>query len=490
MYTNVNHSHTSQDTETSFSLEGILNHASLAGHVVLSGGDRTLTRMIPLFRSERLMVSHVRGVSELDAFMLGSHKTMVIEVISNSDALAHFSRFAQMHPEVFFVALHNVNLIINDRENLCGVSSSVGDIDEAILVGWRRWTDRVSQTLEARLGLLEALLPSYSDQTGRCDDLSLVGQQIGAGFVGFIGADGEYWWSSETLRKSPEISLRPAVFGVMTPIQLTPETFGLYLKSSQSIQQYQTLVVPVDTQQDRRSFVIVMMKRRIAWSLALCAQLRMLGQSRAFRCVEPDGEALDVVVELLVQTLSGKDGYTAQHSDRVAILAREVALEMQLSDDDVLLSYLGGRLHDIGKLWVDDHFLTKPGPLTPDEYESLKTHTTAGYALMNRFERLRALRDTVLSHHERMDGRGYPQGLKGNSIPLIARIVSVADAYDAMTTDRSYRRGRPSDQALEELNRCSGDQFDSTVVDAFNRVFRRLEIRTYPAAAHSAVSAR
>jgi putative nucleotidyltransferase with HDIG domain len=490
MYTNVNHSHTPTETETPFSLEGILSHASLAGHAVLSGGERALTRMIPLFRSERLMVSHVRGIGELDAFMLGSHKTMVIEVISSSDGLAHFSRFAQKHPEVLFVALHDANLTISGGENLCGISSSLADIDEAVLVGWRTWADRVSQTLESRLGFLEALLPSYTARSDRCDDLALMGQQIDADFVGFIGAEGEHWWSSDTLRKAPQLALRPAVFGVMTPIQLTAETVGLYLKSAQSIQHYRTLVVPVDTQQDRRSFVIVMTKRKTPWSLDLCAQLRILGQSRAFRCVEPDGEGLDVVVELLVQTLSGKDGYTAQHSDRVAILAREVALEMQLCDDDVQLSYLGGRLHDIGKLWVDDHFLTKPGPLTPDEYESLKTHTTAGYALMNRFERLRALRDTVLSHHERMDGRGYPQGLKGNCIPLIARIVSVADAYDAMTTDRSYRRGRPSDQALEELNRCSGAQFDSTVVDAFNRVFRRLEIRTYPATVHSAVSAR
>lgn len=490
MYTNVNHTHTPTDIETPFSLEGILNHASLAGHAVLSGGDRVLTRMIPLFRSERLMVSHVRSIGELDAFMLGSHKTMVIEVVGSAHRLAHFSRFAQKHPEVLFIALHDEHHSINDRGNLSGLSVSSIDLDDAILACWRTWADRVTQTLEARLGFLESLLPSYSGRADNCEDLALMGNQISAEFVGFIGADSESWWSSNPSREMPRVTLRPAVFGVMTPIQLTAETVGIYLCSAQPIQQYRILVLPVDTQQDRRSFVIVMTKCQTPWSLDLCAQLRILGQSRAFRCVEPDGEGLDVVVELLVQTLSGKDGYTAQHSDRVAILAREVALEMQLSDDEVQMAYLGGRLHDIGKLWVDDHFLTKPGPLTPEEYEALKAHTTAGYALMNRFERLRQLRDTVLSHHERMDGRGYPQGLKGMCIPLIARIVSVADAYDAMTTDRSYRRGRPSAQALEELNRCSGAQFDSTVVDAFNRVFRHLEIRTYPSAVHSSISAR
>ena len=163
---------------------------------------------------------------------------------------------------------------------------------------------------------------------------------------------------------------------------------------------------------------------------------------------------------------------------------------MNLSEEDVQLAYLGGRLHDIGKLWVDDHFLTKPGPLTPEEYESLKTHTTAGYDLMNRFERLRTLRDIVLSHHERMDGRGYPNGLSGARIPLTARIVSVADAYDAMTTDRSYRRGRPSPVALEELNRCAGEQFDVDVVKAFNAVFYHLENHTHANSMHSAVGAR
>jgi putative nucleotidyltransferase with HDIG domain len=476
--------------ETPFSLEGILSHASLAGHVVLGGGHPVLTRLIPLFRGERLMVSHVQGIGELDAFMLGSHKTLVIEVVNTADDLDHFTRFAQKHPEVLFVALHDAHFTVNDRENLCGLSLELPDLTEDILRIWRTWSERVARTLESRLEILEALIPSYADSCQGPQDLALIGEKIDAEFVGFIGADAEAWWSGVSGRAAPNLTLRASLFGIMTPIQMTAETVGLYLRSAQAIQQYRILVVPVDTQHDRRSFVIVMTKRKTPWSLDLCAQLRTLGQSRAFRSIEPDGEALDIVVELLVQTLSGKDGYTAQHSDRVAILAREVALEMKLSEDDVQLAYLGGRLHDIGKLWVDDHFLTKPGPLTPAEYESLKAHTTAGYDLMNRFERLRQLRDTVLSHHERMDGRGYPQGLKGLCIPLIARIVSVADAYDAMTTDRSYRRGRPSQQALEELIRCSGDQFDPVVVEAFNRVFNGLEIRTTTQYIPSAVSAR
>ena len=120
--------------------------------------------------------------------------------------------------------------------------------------------------------------------------------------------------------------------------------------------------------------------------------------------------------------------------------------------------------------------------MTPTEYESLKAHTVAGYDLLDRFDRLRVLKNVVLSHHERMDGAGYPQGLTGAEIPLIARIVSVADAYDAMTTDRSYRRGRASIDALEELNRCAGAQFDETVVSAFNRVFEDLEVPSFPPA--------
>ena len=183
-----------------------------------------------------------------------------------------------------------------------------------------------------------------------------------------------------------------------------------------------------------------------------------------------------MIVELLVHILSGKDGYTAQHSDRVAILAREIALELNLSSSSVQLSYLGGRLHDIGKLWVDDHFLTKAGPLTPAEYEALKTHTTAGYDLLDRFDRLRVLKNVVLCHHN-MDGFGYPR-LGGDAIPSCSDRFSCR-AYDAMTTDRSYRRGRPSAEALEELNRCAGKQFDAQIVTAFNRVFKRLETPTF-----------
>jgi putative nucleotidyltransferase with HDIG domain len=338
------------------------------------------------------------------------------------------------------------------------------------------WQTDCANTLEARLFFLEGLLPILDRSLSTKADLAFAGALIEADYVGFIDDEGETWWHKDGKEMPSRERARGSFYGVSTATELSHDRLARAVSLGPQMRNYSTLVVPVDVLSDCRGVVVAIRKDTHQWSLQTCAQLRLLGQFRTLRQADPDGEHLDVLVELLVQTLGGKDGYTAQHSDRVAILAREIAVVMGLAQPEVELAYIGGRLHDIGKLWVDDHYLTKPGPLTPDEYESLKTHTTAGYELMNRFERLKQVRDVVLSHHERMDGRGYPHGLAGVEIPLTARIVSVADAYDAMTTDRSYRRGRPSEKALEELNRCSGAQFDRQVVDAFNTVFRSLEV--------------
>ena len=310
-------------------------------------------------------------------------------------------------------------------------------------------------------------------------DLMAVSNLIGLEALYVLGTEDDASWTRSTRTPPQPIDLRPSAFGIATSTVISEENIAAYISSPRNFGMKSVLLMPVETQHESRGYLLAIAAKDFCWTAEKCAQLSVVGQARAYRDLHPDGESLDVIVELLVHILSGKDGYTAQHSDRVAILAREIALELNLPDSSVQLSYLGGRLHDIGKLWVDDHFLTKAGPLTPSEYEALKLHTTAGYELLDRFERLRVLKNVVLCHHERMDGFGYPQGLSGESIPLIARIVSVADAYDAMTTDRSYRRGRPSAEALGELNRCAGKQFDATIVNAFNQVFERLESPTW-----------
>jgi response regulator RpfG family c-di-GMP phosphodiesterase len=172
-------------------------------------------------------------------------------------------------------------------------------------------------------------------------------------------------------------------------------------------------------------------------------------------------------IEAFVKAMEEKDEYTAGHSERVADYARLIAIQMGLSDEIVEVVHQGGRLHDIGKLPLRDDLLKKPGPLTSEEYELLKRHTTYGYDLLRPIPFFHALLPAVWSHHERWDGGGYPQGLAGEAIPLTARIMAVADSYDAMTSDRAYRRDMGHDAAILELRRCSGRQFDPQIVDAF-----------------------
>ena len=133
-------------------------------------------------------------------------------------------------------------------------------------------------------------------------------------------------------------------------------------------------------------------------------------------------------------------------------------------------------LHDIGKIGIDDQILRKPERLNPEEYNTIKQHANMGAEIINHIKQLRNIIPGVKYHHEQLDGTGYPEGLKGEKIPIIAKIVSVADTYDAMTTDRPYRRALSKEMAIKELRRCSGTQFDKEVVEAFVKAYEKGEI--------------
>src|SRR5262249_1668079 len=141
----------------------------------------------------------------------------------------------------------------------------------------------------------------------------------------------------------------------------------------------------------------------------------------------------------LTAALDAKDAYTHGHSERVARIAVELGREMGLEEDELGNVYLAGLLHDIGKIGVNDTVLNKAGPLTPEEEEHVKKHVTIGYAILRDLHQLKDLLPGVLHHHERYDGQGYPHGLAGDAIPLLARLLAVADSFDAMSTTRSYR---------------------------------------------------
>jgi putative nucleotidyltransferase with HDIG domain len=175
-------------------------------------------------------------------------------------------------------------------------------------------------------------------------------------------------------------------------------------------------------------------------------------------------------VQMLVHALEAKDAYTSGHSSRVARYAARAAVHMGFTGDALEFIRLGGELHDIGKIGTREDILNKCGPLTPEEFQHVKAHTTLGEKILAPFlSSSPVVLRIVRSHHERVDGSGFPDGLRGDQIPMEARIVSVVDAFDAMTTNRAYRRPRTPAEAVTELRRCAGVHFDPAVVDAFFR---------------------
>jgi response regulator RpfG family c-di-GMP phosphodiesterase len=168
-----------------------------------------------------------------------------------------------------------------------------------------------------------------------------------------------------------------------------------------------------------------------------------------------------------VQAIEAKDPYLKGHSIRVSLYAGELAAAMGLGPDEVTIVCRAGMLHDLGKLGVLEPIVGKPGPLTPAEYEVIMQHVEVGHRILAPLRFLATEALVVRHHHERWDGRGYPDGLAGESIPLAARIVATADAFDAMTSERSYREAEPLEDALAELERGAGTHFDPAAVAAF-----------------------
>lgn len=162
--------------------------------------------------------------------------------------------------------------------------------------------------------------------------------------------------------------------------------------------------------------------------------------------------------------------HLATHAERVALLAEKTARQMGLSDEETEAIYLAGLLHDIGKVETPEHILNKPAPLTDDERERIEAHPEKGREIIENATEYRGIGELVFMHHERFDGHGYPCGVKGTEIPLGARVISVADAFEAMVSDRPYRTALSYNEAAAELIRSSGRQFDPHVVAEFLKI--------------------
>ena len=190
----------------------------------------------------------------------------------------------------------------------------------------------------------------------------------------------------------------------------------------------------------------------------------LLVARQALRSVEERQAAFDRMVRVFVKAIEVKDGYTRGHAERVADLSVMVAARMGLTYEERQLIRYGAILHDVGKIGVSLGILCKAGPLTDDEFVEMKAHPEIGAEMLDDIDFLKPALSIVRHHHERLDGRGYPAGLAGDEIPLLARIVTAVDAFDAMTSTRSYRRALPIDVALAELEAHAGTQFDTEVV--------------------------
>jgi len=186
----------------------------------------------------------------------------------------------------------------------------------------------------------------------------------------------------------------------------------------------------------------------------------------------------------LIETIRGfaeaiavRDSYTRWHSEKVAEYAQQICFYLGSDGKTAGMAYLAGLLHDVGKIGVPESILTKPGLLTASEFEYIKKHPLLGANIIQSVQAMKDILPGVKYHHERYDGTGYPEGLKGEEIPFLGRVLAVADAFDAMTSDRSYRKAFPLEKAIQEIERTAGTQFDPQVAYAFIDLIQNQAVR-------------
>jgi HD-GYP domain-containing protein (c-di-GMP phosphodiesterase class II) len=194
-------------------------------------------------------------------------------------------------------------------------------------------------------------------------------------------------------------------------------------------------------------------------------------------------------IQMLAGAVDEKDPYTKGHSDRVTRYSVIIATEMGLSKEEIEKIRISAQLHDVGKIGIEDRILKKPGALTPEEFEIMKTHTTKGAAILRPVEMLKDMLPGIELHHESLDGRGYPFGLKGDQIPLMPRIIMVADTFDAMTTNRPYQAAMDAEYVIRIINSLANTKFDPYVVAAMTKVFEAGKLKVHRAATVSAEQA-
>ncbi len=196
----------------------------------------------------------------------------------------------------------------------------------------------------------------------------------------------------------------------------------------------------------------------IIGNMAVVFRMRKLERRRIM-----DEKIIIDTLQMLAKLIDAKDSYTNGHSDRVAEYAVLLAQEMHMKPDDIRFMRYMGLMHDCGKMGIPDNVLNKPAKLTPEEMDIIRSHTVLGGKIVENFTAMPGVRECALYHHERYDGKGYPEGLKGEEIPLLARIICVADSFDAMNSDRCYRKRLKKSVIVKELKENAGSQFDPQI---------------------------
>jgi len=239
---------------------------------------------------------------------------------------------------------------------------------------------------------------------------------------------------------------------------------------------YRVLACPVRSERKADSIVVLLNHihkgpftnndRRLAEVLA--SQLSSLARSQLL--IRNMSQFTEQLAAALVEAVEAKDPYTRGHSERVNFLSMEIGRAMGLTEEDLQDLHWGSLLHDVGKIGIPDAILCKPAQLTEDEYTFIKVHPERSYEILRYIDQLKNAMPGVRHHQEKFDGNGYPHGLKGEKIPLHARIIAVADTYDSITSSRAYRPGRTHEQAVAEIERVSGSQLDPALVGAFMKI--------------------
>jgi putative nucleotidyltransferase with HDIG domain len=183
-------------------------------------------------------------------------------------------------------------------------------------------------------------------------------------------------------------------------------------------------------------------------------------------------------IRAFAAAIDAKDPYTRGHSERVAAVSRVIARQLSLSEETQQKIWIAALLHDVGKIGVEDQVLRKVGRLTDEEFEQMKSHTVIGAEIMSSIEQLREMIPVIRWHHEAWNGRGYPDGKKGDEIPLWARVVAVADTFDAVTTNRPYQQAYDIEEAIAIITKLTGNRFDAKVVTAFLHAYEMGEVAT------------